>query len=84
MSGQVQQVTPNFTIDTICPIVINSKDAILTYQTALSVNTPSKVNAGFSGCFPTAESIAYVFTESQINRCCGVEPTVKQVSPTYA
>lgn len=84
MSGQVQQVTTNSSFNTICPFVVSPKDAILTYQASTFNITPSKVNAGFSGCFPTAESIAYVFTESQISKCCSVQPTIKQVSPTYA
>ena len=84
MSGQVQQATPKFTVNTICPIVINPSDAILTFKTASSVNTPSAVNASFSGCNPTPESIAYVFTASQIHNCCGVQVATKNVAASYA
>ena len=83
MSGQVQQVTPQFTVNTICPIVINPADAILTFQTASSVNTPSAVNSAFSGCTPTPESIAFVFTEAQVHKCCGVQVATKNVSARY-
>jgi hypothetical protein len=83
MSGQVQQVTPQFSVTTICPIVINPYDAILTYKTASSVNTPSSVNSSFSGCNPTPESIAYVFTVDQIDNCCNVQVATKNVSATY-
>jgi hypothetical protein len=84
MSGQVEQVTPKLVVDTICPIVSSPTDNIITYQTALSVSVPSNVNSQFSGCTPTAESIAYVFTQAQIPSCCnGVQQTIKQVSASY-
>ena len=85
MSGQVQQATADFVVNTFCPIVIVPTDNIITYQTALSVNTPSSVNARFNGCHPTVESIVYVYTQNQIPSCCnGVQQTIKQVGASYA
>jgi len=83
MSGQVEKVPPQFSVDTICPIVINPKEGILTFKSSTSVFTPSAVSAGFSGCHPIPESFMYVYTESQVNVCCGVQNMVRNVSPRY-
>jgi hypothetical protein len=79
MSGKVQQVTQTFAIDTICPIVINPADAILSFKTASSIALPSPVNANFSSCHPSYQAFSDVYTESQAHRCCGVEVTTKNV-----
>jgi Na+-translocating ferredoxin:NAD+ oxidoreductase RNF subunit RnfB len=83
MSGQVEQAPQQLIVNTICPIV-KAIDPLIEYKTALTFSVKSPVNAGFNGCSPTAETIAYVFTEAQIPKCCGVQPVIKQVSPSYA
>jgi hypothetical protein len=80
MSGQVEKVPPQFSINTICPIVINPSQNILTYQSASVVSTPSQVNASFSGCNPTPEDISFVLAENQITKCCNDQANVNNIN----
>ena len=66
----VQKTQMNVSIDTICPIVINTNDAILTFQTASAVATDRNVNAKFSSCNPTDYSLLQVWDYTQVNKCC--------------
>jgi hypothetical protein len=66
----VQRVEMNVGIDTICPIVVNSADAILTFKTASGVATLSNVNSQFSSCHPDDYAYLQVFTAEQANKCC--------------
>jgi len=70
MSGSVQKLQVNPAIDTICPIVINTTEAILTFKTASSVASNSNVNSQFSSCNPTDWSYLQITAESQVNKCC--------------
>ena len=66
----VQKIQMNVSIDTICPIVINTSDAILTFQTASAVATNKNVNAKFTSCNPTDYELLQIWDYSQVNKCC--------------
>jgi len=80
MSGQVEKVPPEFTVTTICPIVINPSQNILTFKSASSVFTPSQVNSTFSGCHPTPEDITYALSENQITKCCNDQANTNNIN----
>lgn len=76
----VQRVQPNFSINTICPLVINPVESILTFQTASAVNTTHNVNAQFSSCHPNNYAYSQVWTADQANRCCSNTYSVQRTS----
>ena len=84
MSGQVQQAKTQSSTTTVCPIVIDKRETIITYKTASNVSVPSDVNAAFSGCSPTLETIAYANNVLEIPKCCtGVQSITKNIFSTY-
>jgi len=74
----VQKIQMNVSINTICPIVVNTSEAILTFQTASAVATANNVNAKFSSCQPTDYDILQVSTTGKINTCCSTNLGVQQ------
>ena len=79
MSVQVSQIPT--TITTIYPIVLNSSDAILGYQTASAIAINSDVNAGFTMWSPSVSSFYYVYDVSQTMYYNGVQnQTVKNIN----
>ena len=77
MSSVSKQVKHHYA--TICPLVINNTDAILTFQTASTVATNKNVNSKFSSCNPTDYDYLDVYSSAQVHKCC--TPIVqKQVS----
>lgn len=65
----VQRVNATYAIETICPIVINSSEAIFTYQMASSVALNKNVN-GRSECFPNDYSLLQLQSSQNAYRCC--------------
>ena len=74
----VQRTQMNVSIDTICPIVVNTADAILTFQTASAVATDKNVNAKFTSCNPTDYALLQVWDYNQVNKCCTNSTGVQQ------
>lgn len=74
----VQKIQMNVSIDTICPIVVNTSEAILTFQTASAVATANNVNSKFSSCQPTDYDFLQVWTSNQVNTCCSNTVGVQQ------
>lgn len=65
----VQSPIKNHAIETSCPIVINSSEAIFSYKMASTVVVNKDVNA-IPECFPNEHS--YLQSNStNINSCCG-------------
>lgn len=71
MSGNVQQVNTNLTVSSICPIVLNPADAVLTYVSASSIAINSNVQSGLNDCFPNSFAYNQVYTVQQAGSCCG-------------
>jgi hypothetical protein len=65
----VQQVNTTYAIETVCPIVINSTEAIFTYQMASSVSLNKNVN-GRTECFPTDYAISQLQSSQNAYKCC--------------
>ena len=76
----VQKVSPNYAIETLCPIVVNSAESIFAYQTATTVAVNRNVNSGFAGCFPTDYAYLQVYTAKQANKCCSNNALEKNTS----
>ncbi len=66
----VQKVQSDFSINTICPLVVNNTLAILSYQTASTVSLEQNVNSQFSSCHPDDYAYLQVWTAQQANQCC--------------
>ncbi len=66
----VQKVQPNFSIETVCPIVVNSVESIFAYQTASYVAVNRNVNPNFGECFPTSYAYQQVYTADEAHKCC--------------
>jgi hypothetical protein len=73
MSGNVEQVDTNRSISSLCPIVINPNDNIITYVTALTVSQNYNVQAGYAQCLPTSWAYNQVYTVAQAGRCCSID-----------
>lgn len=65
----VQRVNVNYAIETVCPIVINSSEAIFTYQMASTVALNKNVN-GKSECFPTNYDYLQIYSTQNAKKCC--------------
>lgn len=66
----VQKAQSNFSINTICPLVVNNTLAILSYQTASTVSLEQDVNSQFSSCHPDDYAYLQVWTAEQAHKCC--------------
>jgi hypothetical protein len=71
MSGNVQKMNTNLTVATICPIVLNPADAILSFATAGKISRPSPVNSGLNVCTTNLYGLAQVYAASEAGACCG-------------
>ena len=76
----VQKVYPNYAIETLCPIVINSTETIFGYQTASTVAISHNVNGRFAGCFPNDYAYLQVYTANQATKCCDNNALHKNVT----
>ena len=65
----VQRANYNNDFISMCPIVLNSREAILTFKTASIVLVPHNVNSSFASCHPTDNSLQYVYN-GKVNTCC--------------
>jgi len=65
----VQKVNATYAIETICPIVINTTEAIFTYQMASTVSLNKDVN-GRTNCFPTDFSLLQLQSSQNAYTCC--------------
>ena len=85
MSGNVEKVVPSLIVKSICPIVINPIEQILTYRTANSVAVPNPVRNGLEICFPSDYTYLQVWTEAQAPKCCdsGIQKSIQTNSPIY-
>lgn len=66
----VERVSLNISIDTVCPIVINSSESILSFKTASTIATNSNVNSRMASCYPTDYAYQLVYTDNQAGKCC--------------
>lgn len=66
----VQKVQQNYSIETLCPIVVNATESIFAYQTASAVSVNHNVGARSSGCFPTDYAYLQVYTAKSAYKCC--------------
>lgn len=65
----VQRVNATYAIETVCPIVINSSEAIFTYQMASSVALNRNVN-GRPECYPNDYAYLQLQTSQNAYKCC--------------
>ena len=65
----VQRVNTTYAIETVCPIVINSSDAIFTYQMASSVSLNKNVN-GRPECYPNDYAYLQMYASQNVKKCC--------------
>ena len=86
MSGNVQKMNTNLTVATICPIVLNPADAILSFATAGSIARPSAVNSGLNVCTTNIYALNQVYSSREAGACCGVntQPTTTAVNTVQA
>jgi len=77
----VQKIQMDTSITTMCPLVVNNTDAILTFQTASNVATNKNVNAKFASCNPTDYDYLVVYTSAQVNKCCTNNAVVQKNTP---
>jgi len=65
----VQRVVSSNTIETTCPIVVNSSEAIFSYQMASSVLVDKNVN-GRPECYPNDYAYLQVYSAQNAKKCC--------------
>ncbi len=71
MSGNVQKITTNLTIGSICPIVVSPQDAIVNYATASTIARTSDVQSGLNVCKPDLYDFNQVYATEKAGTCCG-------------
>ncbi len=76
----VNKIQSNTQINTICPLVVNNTDAILTFQTASKVVTNQNVNSKFSSCNPTDYDYLVAYTSAQVHKCCSNNAVQKKMT----
>ena len=81
MSGNVQKMNTNLTVATICPIVLNPADAILSYATAGKIARASPVNSGLNVCTTNLYGLSQVYSAADAGACCGTntQPSVNAI-----
>ena len=80
----VQLNPPRYSIESMCPIVLNQIEAVLTFKTATGIAVNHDVNSSFSSCQPNDYDLRQVYTADQLNKCCGVDLLAKKpVSGMY-
>lgn len=65
----VQRENVNYSIETNCPIVINSTEAIFSYKMASTVALNKNVN-GRPECYPNDYALLQVQTSQSVPKCC--------------
>lgn len=65
----VQKVDTTYAIETICPIVVNSSEAIFSYQMASTVSINKNVN-GRPECLPDGYAYLQVYSAQNVKKCC--------------
>lgn len=65
----VQRINATYAIETVCPIVINSSEAIFTYQMASSVALNKNVN-GRGECYPNDYALLQLQASQNAYKCC--------------
>lgn len=65
----VQRVNATYAIETVCPIVINSTEAIFSYQMASNVIVKQNVN-GRPECYPNDYAYLQVYSAQNAKKCC--------------
>ena len=66
----VQKVIPNFSIETVCPLIVTPEESIFAYQTASFVSNNRNVNGRSGECFPTDYAYLQVYASNQATKCC--------------
>lgn len=66
----VQKVNTTYAIETVCPIVINSSEAIFTYKMASTVALNQNVN-GRPECYPNDYAYLQIYSSQNAKKCCG-------------
>ncbi len=85
MSGNVEKVYPKLEVASVCPIVLNQTEQVLTYRTANRIATPNPVRNGLEICLPNDYAYAQVWTEAQAPKCCsyGVQQAIQTNTSIY-
>lgn len=85
MSGNVEKVYPSLTVASVCPIILNETERVLTYRTANSVAVPAPVRNGLEICLPNDYTYLQVWTQEQAPKCCtyGVQQAIQTNTSLY-
>ena len=85
MSGNVERAERPLVVATVCPIVLNTLEQILTYRTANSISIPKPVPNGLEICLPNDYTYLQVWTDKQAPRCCnyGVQEAIQRNVSVY-
>jgi len=70
MSGNVEKSVRPLLVSSVCPIVLNTTEQILTYKTASSISRPKAVPNGLEICYPNDYTYLQVWTQGQAPKCC--------------
>lgn len=70
MSGNVEKSVTPLLVSSVCPIVLNTAEQILSYKTASSVSIPNLVPNGLEICYPNDYTYLQVWTQKQAPKCC--------------
>ena len=65
----VERVNRTYAIETVCPIVINSSEAIFSYQMASTVALNKNVN-GRQECYPNDYAYLQIYASQNVKKCC--------------
>jgi hypothetical protein len=65
----VQRVNATYAIETVCPIVVNSTEAIFSYQMASTVALNKNVN-GKPECYPNEYAYLQLYSSQNVKKCC--------------
>jgi hypothetical protein len=79
MQGTVEKKPPSLSVVSLCPIVINTAEQILTYRTASSIAVPRPVRSGLEICLPNDYAYLQVYTDAQVSKCCdyGIQKAIR-------
>jgi|LauGreDrversion4_2_1035121.scaffolds.fasta_scaffold2156713_1 hypothetical protein len=85
MSGNVEKASQSLTVATICPIVLNTAEQIITYKTASTIALQRNAGSGLGICYPTLWAYDQVYTEAQAPKCCdyGIKQSLQSNTPIY-
>ncbi len=85
MSGNVEKAPQSLTVATICPIVLNTAEQIITYKTASTIALQKNAGSGLGICYPINYVYDQVWTQEQAPKCCdyGVQQSLQTNTPIY-